>query len=192
MELITTVINNLIMYLEGVGIIGGFILVLLESIFPIMPLALFIGMNILAFGNVTGFLISYVGTIFGCMMSFVLFSFLQSFLYKILNKKTKEKLDKLMNKMKDIDFNALVIIHAMPFTPAFLTNIAAGLSGMKKRKYLVSLLIGKISIVYFWGYVGKNFLSSIKDPVVLIKIFGLVIGAYLISKIVEKIIKVEE
>lgn len=192
MELITTVINNLIMYLEGVGIIGGFILVLLESIFPIMPLALFIGMNILAFGNVTGFLISYVGTIFGCMMSFVLFSFLQSFLYKILNKKTKEKLDKLMNKMKDIDFNALVIIHAMPFTPAFLTNIAAGLSGMKKRKYLVSLLIGKISIVYFWGYVGKNFLSSIKDPVVLIKIFLLVIGAYLISKIVEKIIKVEE
>jgi len=192
MELITTVINNLIMYLEGVGIIGGFILVLLESIFPIMPLALFIGMNILAFGNVTGFLISYVGTIFGCMMSFVLFQFLQSFLYRILNKKTKEKLDKLMNKMKDIDFNALVIIHAMPFTPAFLTNIAAGLSGMKKRKYLVSLLIGKISIIYFWGYVGKNFLSSIKDPVVLIKIFGLVIGAYLISKIVEKIIKVEE
>ena len=192
MELITTVINNLIMYLEGVGIIGGFILVLLESIFPIMPLALFIGMNILAFGNVTGFLISYVGTIFGCMLSFVLFQFLQSFLYRILNKKTKEKLDKLMNKMKDIDFNALVIIHAMPFTPAFLTNIAAGLSGMKKRKYLVSLLIGKISIVYFWGYVGKNFLSSIKDPVVLIKIFGLVIGAYLISKIVEKIIKVEE
>jgi len=192
MELITTVINNLIMYLEGLGFIGGFILIILESIFPILPLALFIGMNILAFGDINGFLISYVGTIFGCMMSFVLFSYLQSFLYRILNKKTKEKLDKLMNKMKDIDFNALVIIHAMPFTPAFLTNIAAGLSGMKKRKYLVSLFIGKISIVYFWGYVGKNFLSSIKDPVVLIKIFLLVIGAYLISKIVEKIIKVEE
>ncbi len=193
MDTINIIINNVISYLESIGVIGGFFLVILEAIFPILPLAVFIGMNILAFGKVVGFIVSYVATITGCMASFYLFKFaLNKFAYRFLNEKTKTKVNKLMLKIKNIDFNALVIIHAMPFTPSFLINIAAGLSGMNSKKYFISLLIGKISIIYFWGYVGSNLLSSIKEPTVLIKMFVLIVLAYLISKVIEKIIKVEE
>ena len=193
MDTINVVINDLVNYLESVGVVGGFFLVILESIFPILPLAVFIGMNILAFGNVVGFIVSYIATITGCMASFCLFKFtLNNFVYRVLNQKTKTKIDKLMIKLRNIDFNALVIIHAMPFTPSFLINIAGGLSGMNSKKYFISLLIGKLSIIYFWGYVGKNILSAIKEPIVLLKMLGLVVIAYLISIIIEKIIKVEE
>jgi Uncharacterized conserved protein len=127
------------------------------------------------------------------MISFALFrTILKNFFNKIFKGKLLKKIEKLYDKMTNIDFNALVIILAMPFTPAFVINIAAGLSGIKSRKYLFALLISKLVVVYFWGYVSSSFLESIKDPIILLKVVGLVLGAYIISKIIEKIFKVEE
>lgn len=193
MEIINELINNCINYLQATGLIGGFFLILLESMFPVLPLALFIGMNLLAFGNVTGFMLSYFATIVGCMISFSLFKYvLKNLFYKIFKKDKVKKIEKLMTRINNIDFNALVIIHALPFTPSFLTNIAAGLSNMKTKKYFVSLLIGKLAIVYFWGYIGSGLLKDIKNPMVIIKMIIIVFVAYIISKIIEKIFKVEE
>ena len=97
-----------------------------------------------------------------------------------------------MKKISNIDFNLLVIIIAIPFTPAFLVNIAAGLSDIKIRKFIISILIGKIAMIYFWGYIGSNLIDSLKNPIILIKIIVIILIAYVISKILEKVIKVEE
>ena len=75
----------------------------------------------------------------------------------------------------------------MPFTPAFVVNIAAGLADVSFKKYLFALLISKIAIVYFWGYVGSNFLESITDINKLMQIFGIVFLAYFASKLLEKV-----
>ena len=97
-----------------------------------------------------------------------------------------------MDRISNIDFNALVIILAMPFTPAFVINIAAGLSNIKLKKYSIALLISKISIIFFWGYIGTNLLESITSPIIIIKVIIITAIAYVISKIVEIIFKVEE
>lgn len=186
-------INLGVNYLQSIGPIGGFLLIVLESIFPIMPLAVFIGFNFIAYGQFIGFLISWCGTIFGCMISFTLFRYiLKNIFYRLFKEKTRKKVEKFMDKISNIDFNALVVLIAMPFTPAFVVNIAAGLSNISWKKYFISLLIGKLAIIYFWGYVGSNVISGFKDPTVIIKIIVIVFIAYLISKIIEKIVKVEE
>lgn len=188
-----TYLDIIINYLESIGPIGGFFLVLLESVLPVMPLAVFIGFNCLAYGDISGFFISWFATIVGCMLSFTLFRFvLKNFFYKLFKEKTRIKIEKIMSKMSKIDFNALVVLLAMPFTPAFLVNIAAGLSNISWKKYFVALLIGKLSIIYFWGYVGSNLLEGFTNPMVILKMLLLVLGAYLISKVIEKIFKVEE
>ena len=193
MDKINDVISSVVYYLQSCGLIGGFFLIFLESIFPMLPLGIFIGFNIMAYGNVTGFLLSYFATVFGSVMSFTLFRFLlKKFFYKLFKEKTKEEIKKIMQKITYIDFNQLVVIIALPFTPAFLVNIAAGLSNISWKKYLISIFIGKIAIIYFWGFVGENILTNIKNPIVLLKTFIIVIIVYLISKIVEKIINVEE
>lgn len=193
METINMVINNIISYLESVGLVGGFFLVLLEAIFPILPLSVFIGMNILAFGNILGFIISYFASITGCFIAFLLSKhILKNFIYKFFKEKTKKKIEQLMLKFSNIDLTTLVVIHALPFTPSFLTNIAAGLSNMNNRKYLLSLFIGKLVIIYFWGYIGSNILEAFKNPILLIRVVVLVLVAYLVSKAIAKIIKVEE
>ena len=187
------IIDIIVNFLESFGLIGGFLLVILESIIPVLPLGIFIGLNVLAYGTFLGFFISYIATIIGCMISFWLFrNLLRNYLYRIFKGKSKYKLEKWMKKMSEIDFNTLVVVLAMPFTPAFIVNIAAGLSHINNKKYLVALLISKIAIIYFWGYVGTSLLESIKDPIIIIKIIVVVFIAYIISKIIEKIFKVEE
>lgn len=180
-------------YLLQVGLVGGFLLIVLESIIPALPLSVFIGLNIITFGKILGYVISYFGTIVGCMLSFITFRYiLKNYLYKIFKEKTRIKIEDLMKKMTNIDFNTLVVIIAIPFTPAFLVNIAAGLSNIPIKKYIFALLIGKSFMIYFWGYIGANLLESLKNPIILVKIIVIVLLAYLISKVVEKIINVEK
>ena len=193
MERVAEIINTVVLFLQGLGIVGGFFLVLLESIIPALPLSVFIAFNIMAFGNITGLIISYVATIVGCVLSFLLFRYvIKDKVRKLLSAKSKKKVDSLMKKISNIDFNLLVVIIAIPFTPAFLVNIAAGLSDIKIRKFIISILIGKIAMIYFWGYIGANLIESLKNPIILIKILVIILIAYVISKILEKVIKVEE
>ncbi len=188
------VINYIVQLLQNLGIVGGFLLVLLESAFPIMPLAIFIGLNCVSYGFIVGSVVSWCATVTGSILSFLLFKTIFKhkfyFLFK-RNEKLKKKVENLITKMHDMDFNGLVILLAIPFTPAFAVNIAAGLSDMSFRKYFFALLISKISIVYFWGYVGTNFIESITDFNKLMQIVGIVFLAYFASKLLEKIVKID-
>ena len=96
-----------------------------------------------------------------------------------------------MEKFDHIKFPTLVLITALPFTPAFLINIAAGLSKMSYKKFTANILIAKLSIVYFWGYIGTSFIESITDITVLIRLAFIMLGAYVLSKIVMKKNKID-
>ena len=78
---------------------------------------------------------------------------------------------------------------AMPFTPAFAINIGAGLSEIDAKKFFAALMVGKISMIYFWGFIGKSLLESISDPYTIAQITGMLILAYLVSKVVNKFIQ---
>jgi len=81
---------------------------------------------------------------------------------------------------------------ALPFTPAFLINIVCGLSKMEPKKFLLSILIGKISIVYFWGYVGTGLIESLQNPKIFLEIIIILLVAYAFSRVIQKILKVNE
>ena len=50
-------------------------------------------------------------------------------------------------------------------------------------------MIGKIPMVYFWGFIGKSLIESITDPYTLAQIAVMLILAYLASKVANKFIK---
>ena len=52
-------------------------------------------------------------------------------------------------------------------------------------------MIGKISLVYFWGYIGVSLIDSLKNPYVLVKVLVLVFVVYIISYIVNKKLKIK-
>ena len=184
---IDTLITNLLNSLGIFGPLLGSILIIIESMVPILPLSVFITLNFYAFGKLLGFIISYACTILGCMISYTIVkrNFKETF-DRFLSKKDHKKTTKLVKIFNKIKLENLVILIAIPFTPAFLVNIAAGLSDMSKKKFLVALCIGKIFLVYFWGYIGVTLLDSIKHPIYILRILVIVLAAYLIGKIINK------
>lgn len=185
------IIQNIIQQLQDlvasnnilVSIFFGFFVIILESIIPILPLALFIAINMIVFGNLVGFIISWIATTIGCSISFFIFrKGLSKKIYKNIDNKPKTK--KLMNIVSNISFSKLVVIMAIPFTPAFSINIGAGLSKMEYKKFLLATIIAKISVVYFWGFIGTTLVESLTDIGVLIKLIFILFIAFLLSKIV--------
>lgn len=159
----------------------AFLIIIIESIIPILPLALFISLNMLIFGNIVGFLISWTATIIGCIISFYIFrSGLSKYLYKYVKK------PKLINKIENIKFKNLVLITALPFSPAFAINIASGLSNMSFKKFLLNIMISKISIVFFWGYVGTSVISSLSNISDIMVVSIVLLITYYMSDIIMK------
>ena len=96
-----------------------------------------------------------------------------------------------MAAIDKIKFTHLTLLIAIPFTPAFLVNIAASLSNMSYKKFLLAISIGKISLVAFWGFIGTSLLESLKNPKILIVIGCMLLITFIISKIVTKKINIE-
>lgn len=193
------ILNNIDVFIENIlnalGIFGpilGCILIIIESILPILPLSVFVTLNFYAFGKILGFIISYCCTILGCMISYVLVrKGFKSKFDNFMDKKDRKKLKKYITSFNKIKLENLCILIAIPFTPAFLVNIAAALSDISKKKFWVSLLIGKLFMVYFWGYVGVTLIDSLKNPIYIIRILILVFIAYIIGKIVNRKVGVD-
>lgn len=192
MEVINEVVDNVVTFMMNYGVFFGVFIIILESIIPVLPLSVFITLNVASYGGFIGIIISWLATIIGCSLSFFLFRKLFSKkLYKLIKKKDMAKLSNIMKRITKINFSSLVILIAIPFSPAFLINIGAGLSKITYKKFLCSLLIGKLIMVYFWGYIGKSLLESLTDITVLIRICVLLVVALFVSKIVEKKLNVK-
>ena len=187
------VVSFLNYYVANVNIVSSFFLgifiIILESILPMLPLGLFVAFNVLIFGNVLGFFMSWGATLIGCSLSFFIFRKIRKKIDNYIERKPKFK--NVMENINKISFSNLVIIMAFPFTPAFSINIGAGLSNIPYKKFIMSASIAKVSIVYFWGYIGSTFIESMTDPGVLIKLGIIFLIAFLLSKFVTKKFKID-
>ena len=151
----------------------------------ILPLCVFITLNCMTFGYVAGYIISWIFTCLGCLLSFTIIEkgFKNWFDRKIRSMKGANKIMKVIEKC---NVSELAMIVAVPFTPAFLVNIAAGLSKMDVKKFMVGICIGKLFMVYFWAFIGTNLIQSLTNPIIIVKVIFMLIIAYILSKIVTK------
>ncbi len=167
------------------------VLIVLEGIFAFLPLVVFVTINILTLGPVLGGILSWILTTIGSFLAFYLcrkgFSkYFQRFIGG------KEKMSKAMNFIDNLKFKQLVLIIAIPFAPSFFINVGAGLSKIPLKKYLYALLIAKIFVIIFLGYIGCNLVECLTNPVMFIKVVLLVVGAYVFAQIINKKFDLDE
>lgn len=178
--------------INAMGVYGpllGSLFIVLESIIPPLPLFVFITINFIAFGHVLGFIISWICTIIGCLISYFLVKkFLRNFVVKRI--KNIDLLTKCMNYIENLSLTKVTVILSIPFTPAFMMNIAAGIVNMDFKKFLTAILISKVFLVYFWGFVGTSLVESFQNPTSLITVVIMMIIAYLISLAIKKVFKI--
>lgn len=191
-EFINTIVSNIMNDLGAFAPVLACLLIVIESIFPILPLSLFITINAYYMGYIPGFIVSYILTCIGCYISYSFCSNkLKKHYYNMLDKSEYKKLKRFTKQIQKLKLEELSLIIAMPFTPAFLVNIASGLAGIDRKKYLISIMIGKVSLVLFWEFIGTSLIESINNPVTLIEIVLFMMVAFIISKIVGKKFRME-
>ena len=179
--------------IDALGVYGpllGCVFIILESIIPPLPLFVFITLNFVAYGKLVGFIISWICTCIGCLLSYFL---VKKFLRNWVLKKIKNVylLTKWMSYIENLSLSKVTVILAIPFTPAFMVNIAAGICNMDFKKFSIAILISKIFLVYFWGVVGTGLLESLHNPRSIITVIVMMVVAYLVSLIIKKVFKID-
>ena len=90
------VVSFLNYYVANVNIVSSFFLgifiIILESILPMLPLGLFVAFNVVIFGNVLGFFMSWVATLIGCSLSFFIFRKIREKIDNYIERKPKFKI----------------------------------------------------------------------------------------------------
>ena len=88
MDIINTIIEYSTSFISTGGILFGFFIVFIECFIPILPLSVFVALNVNAFGFFIGILISWLATSLGSFLCYLLFTFIEEKVTeKILNKK---------------------------------------------------------------------------------------------------------
>jgi uncharacterized membrane protein YdjX (TVP38/TMEM64 family) len=193
MENLIDFLEKVVVFIQNSGTLGVFIscgMMTIESILPFLPLGVFITITMLVLGKVWGFVVSWVFTCIGCTISYMIFKYGFGKKFDHLTE-NKELIKKYKRVFKDISLGKLVLIIAMPFTPAFVVNIVAGLSKMDFKKYIIAIIIGKISMVYFWGYIGTSLVESITNPIIIVKIIISMTLCYIIYVLVKRVFKLD-
>lgn len=192
MATLTELINMATEMVQSGGFIIGFLLIIIEAFLPVLPLGAFVTLNVNAFGIFPGLLLSWIAAIIGSYLMYLLCYYISTkIIYKFLKKETQEKVVDKMTTFKNIKLTNLVLIITLPFAPSCFINLLAGVSNIKKEKYLLSLIIGKAFMISFWAYIGMSLIESLTDIKAIIFILLILLVAYIVSKIISKKLKIE-
>lgn len=183
-------IDNIEVIVEKYKLLGplfGIALTFLESFFPILPLFVIIIANAAAYGLFLGFLLSWLGTVAG---SYVFFLMIRKFgkyrLFRRIKQQTQVK--KLIHWVDIRGFTPLFVLLCLPFTPVVVVNSVAGLSNIKKTYYFLTLLISKPILIFLISYLGSDLREIITSPVKIILSIVIIFMIWGIGKMIEHIL----
>lgn len=134
MHIVSYIIEHSTDFVSNGGLLCGFLLVFIECFIPMLPLNIFVALNINSFGIIVGISISWVATCLGSIICYYIFKYLDTkFTEKFLNRKLIVKIRRALHTFEKINFSELVLLVTLPFTPSFLINILCGLVKMTKK-----------------------------------------------------------
>lgn len=177
-------ILELIKKYRSFGPIPGVVLPMLEAFLPFLPLVVFVVANASAFGLWLGFLVSWIGTVTGSLLVFLIFrNYGQKKLLRFLYK--NKQVQKLMEWVDRHGFGPLFLLLCFPFTPSAIVNIVAGLSKISRGQYALALMGGKLVMIFTISFIGYDVVSLIHKPVRTAIMAGVIFILWLVGKRIE-------
>ncbi len=186
-------IIELSQHYKALGPLIGILLPFIEAFLPFLPLVVFIIANAGAYGLWLGFILSWVGTVAG---SYVVFLVIRKYgRNRILLFLTKKKrVQQLISWVERNGFGPLFLLICFPFTPSALVNLVAGLSNMKKTYYLINLMAGKLVMIFIISFIGHDLKALMTQPLRTAIVVLIIFLLWIIGKAFENRLnaKVEE
>ena len=178
-------IMELAQHYKSLGPLLGLLLPFLESFLPFLPLFAFVMANAGAYGLWYGFLLSWAGTVVGSYAVFLLVrKYGRNRFLKFLTKNAR--IQKLIKWVERNGFGPLFLFLCFPFTPSALVNLVAGMSDMKKKNYLVTLMAGKFVMIFMISYIGYDIKALFTNPIRTAIVVVVIILLWLVGKYFER------
>lgn len=123
-------------------------LMVLQGSVTIFPVIVVILIHFISFGVVEGFIFSMIGTTIGALVCYWL---AESFSGKWVDRfweKREKALSKILRQINEYGVLMLVVLRSIPVMPSNLISIAAAFSPINFRSYLISTILGNISMIW--------------------------------------------
>lgn len=181
---IETWINLLNQYKE-LGFVIPILLSMLESFIPVLPLIGIVAININAHGIILGFVFSYIGNILGSIIVFIFFRSIikQKFINRFYHGK---RFTRILSWVEGQPPLLLFILSCLAFTPSAFINMSFGLSGYKKRQFIISVGLGKLIMIGTLSIFGHTLIQVKNQPIFIIVSALIIFIVYYISHHVKK------
>lgn len=177
--------NDIATRIESYGILAPVFLAMLESLIPALPLVLIVVLNVNIYGLGVGFLTSYVGTMLGATLVFLFYRTISFYgLHERLHK--FKSIDKMINWVNRQNMAVIIVLSMLPSTPSSFMNLAFGLAQFSKRKYLISIAIGKLVMIGLFAFYGQVFQAEENQIWIYLGSAVLFFATYVISRIINK------
>ncbi|MCG7408622.1 TVP38/TMEM64 family protein [Paenibacillus sp. ACRRX] len=148
---------------SNLGPIPGIMLPFLEAFLPFLPLIVFVMANAAAYGLWLGFLYSWIGV---CAGSFAIFWIARLFGGRF-NAYVQRKMPgtkRFFHWIETKGFTPIFVLLCFPFTPSSLINVAAGLSTLQFRTFMIAVLAGKSLMIFMMAFIGHDWQGFIHQP----------------------------
>ncbi|MNU51372.1 TVP38/TMEM64 family inner membrane protein YdjZ [compost metagenome] len=169
---------------RSLGPLPGVLLPFLKSFIPPLPTLVIVGVNAAVYGLWLGFLYSWLGMVAGCMLTYLIVRRIggHPFLQRLVS---KPKVAKTRYWIQNNGFSYVFLLSLFPVGPFVVINIAAALSGMKLRSFLLAVLVGKGIMTFAVSWIGSDVTKYMEHPIELLYIVIFVAGSLLLMKRIE-------
>lgn len=156
-------VESLLEQYSNLGPLPGILLPLVEAFLPFLPLIVFVMANAAAYGLWLGFLYSWIGV---CAGSCIVFWLARKFggRFGMYIQKRMPSSQRFFHWMEEKGFTPLFILYCFPFTPSSLINIAAGISTVPFRTFVIAVMSGKAVVIFLMAFIGHDWQGFIHQP----------------------------
>ncbi|HLR18518.1 MAG TPA: TVP38/TMEM64 family protein [Staphylococcus sp.] len=172
-------------FFGDLGYIVGFLLPFIEAFLPILPIIVFVIVNVNAYGLIIGTLLAWAGTVAG---SYIVFLFFRRLTHSRYMKKIQQRtsVQRLIHFIDRKGVLPIFILMCFPFTPSALVNIVASLTHIKAHVYLTVLLASKFVMIGLVGWLGNDITTLFTNPSRLIIIVIIILVVWFLGRKIEK------
>lgn len=176
-------ISHLMDQYRAIGPWLSVLLAFLLSFIPPLPTMVVIALNAAAFGLWSGILYSWIGVMSGAILMFWLVRKLSHYKYidRFAHNKTVKK---SMRWMQNNGFIYIFMFSLLPFGPFTMLHVAAGLSGIRFRSFVIAAGLGRGMMIFIVSFIGADWASYFQQPwkLLIVAVF-VAIGFIFIRKV---------
>lgn len=167
------------------GPLAPILFTMVEAFIPVLPLIAIVTLNVAAHGGILGFIYSWLGSVFGSILFFLLCRKLfKGMILRIAGK--HPTVMKARNWVNRVNKKALFLIITMPFTPSCFVNFAMGVSDFDSKTYIKIMATAKIVMLVLLSLFGQSVVQAFENPVFIAVAAVLIVVLYAVSKYISK------